>query len=112
MNIRKEAREGGKEYIDINGHTHRERAVQETCSCRHNCGRQITAEQRENIHEEFWNLSDSEKRFFYSQAVVKTEKKRTYTQNQNSRKKNSFKYYLRAGNVDIQVCKVFFFEHT
>lgn len=111
-NIKKRLRECGMTYEGQGGKVHRSRRVQEsTCekTCFLECGRMISEKQRKIIHKKFWSLNDAEKGQFYSKFVVKvpTERKRSANQNY-SRRKFSYKYFLETNQRRYRVCQRFF----
>lgn len=109
QNVRKKKREAGQEYVDIKGKTHPMRAVKTGCKntiCRFKCSINISPDQRENIHEAFWRLSDSKKGHFYSKYVIQNLKARK--RGDTDRKIFSFEYFLEGNGGKKRVCKEFF----
>ncbi|KAG8241505.1 hypothetical protein J6590_085697 [Homalodisca vitripennis] len=64
-------RQSGQEYGDQKGKVHRGKMVQGECkgTCKFQCAKKITKDERNQIHKRFWSLSDTGKNHFYSKFV-------------------------------------------
>lgn len=110
-NVRKEQREHGKEYTNIKGKVMEKREVKkETCrpKCSFKCAEKFCKEKRDQIHNQFWNLTDSKKSHFFSKYVSKVQPLRKRTKKEISRNRNVFQYYFEFNFEKHRVCKEFF----
>ena len=110
--IRKNKRQSGEEYVNSKGKLTRARSVnaRPTCySCRFKCCEKVSTEQRTDIHSAFWAMSDSAKNCFFEQTTKRVIAKRRSSHNAG-KKKFSYRYYLTADNVQVRVCKKFYFS--
>jgi hypothetical protein len=90
---------------------HRARKVGEGCgtTCRVQCGKRLNEEDREKIHQQFWELNDEQKWHFYSVYVERWIKNRQRTKIESPRKKYTYNYYLqKEDGMRERVCKTFF----
>lgn len=84
--------------------------VQETCreNCTKKCSQTIDISRQSAINKEFWELTYEEQRQFIFSSAKKIIKKRK-TKDGDSRRNNTFVYYLKSDTgTDVQVCKKFF----
>lgn len=112
QNIRKRRRQAGQEYTNTKGERQLGRKVKnrKDCEgkCKFQCSRNITADERHDVFSEFWSLTDTEKHTFYAKTTERTEKERTRTKSQTSRKRFSFKYFVVKKGERVRVCKEFY----
>lgn len=118
----KNRREKGKRYFGrtkINGKwsydiERKPRKLKERCQCRAKNGvlkcSQITEQQREVIFKYFWDLSWGEKKVFVDSTVKSDFIKRARDRKvpEQSRRNQTFKYYLKTGDQEIRVCKTMY----
>lgn len=112
MEVRKRKRQSGKEYEDRKGKVHRARRIQGDCkgACKFKCDTQVSADERKQIHDKFWSLSDTGKSHFYSKFVERHTKQRSRTLHENNRKFSYFYYLGTEKDMRVRVCKEFFFK--
>lgn len=68
-----------------------------------------TEEYRQTIFKLFWEHMNWQERKVYIQTLVRVEPvKRRRGTNESSRRNSSFKYFLKADNKEIRVCKKMF----
>lgn len=92
---RKKLANSGQPYISRNGKFRSGKQIGPACptTCKLKCYAKFNDTIRENIHKEFWNLSDHCKHWKYiNEYVEKTNKKRMTTE--SSRRQYTMKYYL------------------
>jgi len=80
-------------------------------TCRYSCAEKINDEKRKEIFDKFWSLNAAEKHFFIATHVKIGEVKRRSVKKQKEndfKKINSFKYYLKPEDSFIRVCKTLF----
>lgn len=110
-NISKKLCQSGQPYQDNKGNVHNARVVKNLKDCENNCkylcGKKISINERQAIHESFWRLSNNEKLHFYGHNTERSDTKRTQTKNE-SRRQFSFKYFFHINDVKIRICKLFF----
>lgn len=113
-NVRKRLRQSGQSYVDVTGKQHSERKViEETCPerCPFKCQFNFDLNDRQDIHKDFWSLTDEKKNFFYSKFVRKQYAARQRTPHKISRRVFSFLYFFDIGEGKrVQVCQKFFFN--
>lgn len=72
------------------------------CACPKRCTQQLSLKMRRQIFNMFWNIGSYEGRCgFLNSCVNEAPKKRQYTKNEDSRRKNTRKYFLKG----VEVCK-------
>nr|CAI5847250.1 unnamed protein product [Callosobruchus analis] len=85
--------------------------VQGKCSsntCPFKCPNKISEEQQTNITSQYWKPSKKEQRLFVNGCIKQISKIRNTT-NTESRRQNTYRYYLkRSDGIDTIVCKTFF----
>nr|CAI5842452.1 unnamed protein product [Callosobruchus analis] len=85
--------------------------VQGKCSsntCPFKCPNKISEEQQTNINSQYWKLSKKEQRLFVNGCIKQISKIRNTT-NTESRRQNTYRYYLKSSDgIDTIVCKTFF----
>ena len=109
-------RETGQQYVNVSGKTVLARKVQESkhsVTCRMNCENKITADDRQLIHEDFWTLTESQKRDYFARTTHRESKKRTRSGRAHRTDKirnrvYAYKYYFVVRDVRIQVCKSYY----
>ena len=109
-------RESGKQYINVAGKTVSARKIQHrkhSFNCRMKCEDKMTADDRQVIHDEFWTLSESQKRNYFARTTCRESKKRTRTDrgrrtNKIRSRVYSYKYYFVVNDVRVQVCKSYY----
>lgn len=75
--------------------------------CVKNCPKNIDAQRQNEINSQFWEMSNTDQRTFLFGCIKKCPKGRKTTQ-RDSRRENSFKYFLKdVYGLDISVCKTF-----
>ena len=111
-NIRKRQRQAGKQYTDSKGNVQRQREIKskKDCEgkCKFRCSLNITADERNAIFSEFWNLSDDGKQTFYAKTTERVVKERVRTKAAKSRRKYSYKYIFIKDEANVRVCKEFY----
>ncbi|XP_046812324.1 uncharacterized protein LOC124421344 isoform X1 [Lucilia cuprina] len=107
-NIRKKLRESGKDYININNTKMPARKIKPACyNCFLKCAYIFSKEDRMNLHQSFWNMSDDEKNNFYIKFVARHPVVRRRTL-KSAKKEFSFLYYLEKDKITYRVCRTFF----
>nr|CAI5858334.1 unnamed protein product [Callosobruchus analis] len=85
--------------------------VQGKCSsntCPFKCPNKISEEQQTNINSQYWKLSKKEQHLFVNGCIKQISKIRNIT-NTESRRQNTYRYYLKSSDgIDTIVCKTFF----
>nr|CAH7725895.1 unnamed protein product [Callosobruchus chinensis] len=85
--------------------------VQGKCNsntCPFKCTNKISEEKQTNINSQYWKLSKKEQRLFVSSCIQQISKIRNTT-NTESRRQNTYRYYLKnSGGIDTIVCETFF----
>ena len=79
-NRKKASREHGERYVSVSGKTVLARAIRvanHSAACRMGCEGNITARQRQEIHDDFWKLCESEKRHYFARTTQRECKKDT-----------------------------------
>ena len=113
-NVRKAAHEAGKEYISIRKKVVPEKRIKTLKDCKNNClfkcQTKITENERNNIFNKYYTLSEHGKRLFILSTTRKfnIERHRKNKTDANSRRKQSFVYTFQIGSNQIPVCKVFY----
>ncbi|XP_067634692.1 uncharacterized protein [Eurosta solidaginis] len=113
QNVRKNLRNRGLPYVSNKGKQMPGKTLGQACSrsCFYTCTRNISTEERQLILDHFWSLSPTEKQTFYANFVKQEEvkRRRCETKRQDDpKKKNSFKFYLKSCTKTVQVCRRFF----
>ena len=115
-NKNKGRRERGKQYTSVSGKNVPSRTVhmeKHPQPCRMGCEEKISADERQEIHNDFWKLSEPEKRHYFARTTKCEYKKRTRTDRERRTNKNrsrtySYKYYFVVHESVIQVCKSYY----
>lgn len=85
--------------------------IKEPCNknvCILKCSEIIKETRQIDINKQYWDLDKQSQRLFVHSCVKKLSKKK-FTVGSESRRSNTFKYYLRDCNgLEVQVCKTFF----
>ncbi|XP_050505580.1 uncharacterized protein LOC126883909 [Diabrotica virgifera virgifera] len=82
--------------------------VKEVCKCPMNCHRKISKTRRESINKQYWTLSKDQQRLFIFKCTKKFPKRRDTLKTGNSKRTNTFKYFLLVEEgLEVNVCKVF-----
>lgn len=77
-------------------------------ACQHNCGRKFKETVRHEIHELYWGLGNYERqRSWLLSCVKKVPIKRRKQEACQSRRQNSFKYYINWNDEELEVCQQF-----
>lgn len=110
--IRKKCRQSGKAYVSTSGKQQPPKAMKyKNCSkCKYKCNQFINEQLAQNIFDDFWSLTDSEKLHFYDKTTKSEPKKRVRKENKNSNRPrvNSFQYNFVIDVKVIRVCKAFY----
>lgn len=79
-------------------------------SCKFNCSKKITDSEREKCFEQYYHLEQDRKYDYLAMTTEcqKKERQRIDNGDHDSRRKNSFKYFLEVEGEKIRVCKPFF----
>lgn len=98
-----------KPYINAKGKEVTPKAFDESfvCNCPKKCTdpKKLSVKIRRQIFNMFWNIGSYEGRCaFLNSCVNEAPKKKQYTKNENSRRKNTRRYYLKG----VEVCKLTF----
>lgn len=108
-NIRRKKRESGQEYTDTNNKKIPARTMKPPChGCCFKCADIFTLEERLNIFNSFWSLTDKQKSSFYFQFVIREPAKRHRTCSEEIIKQFSYKYYFEKEQSIHRVCREFF----
>lgn len=110
QNVRKRKRQAGESYTSTKGNVKRAREIKTTkdCEgkCKYHCGLYFSQNQRKEIFNNFWKLSDTEKNSFYGNTTDCQLKERK--RGISDRKKKTIKYYLVKDMERVRVCKEFY----
>ncbi|KAL0878742.1 hypothetical protein ABMA27_003789 [Loxostege sticticalis] len=110
-NIRKAKHQRGEAYISRRGKYVPERRVQNTkdClkSCKYKCSERISDTDREHIFKAFYSLNANEKKHFLLNTTERNYIKHK-SDDENHRRKHSFKYFFLVRAVRHTVCKNFY----
>lgn len=84
--------------------------MKEPCGekCNFKCTTNFSLEQRQTIHQAFWNIDPTSKLNFYAKFTTQNTTTRKRTKKEISRRAESYKYYFEKDAINVQVCKVFF----
>ena len=110
-NKRKSKRNHGKAYTQVSGKLRRERKVQEfqhgpDSKCRFSC-KEISSEERESFHNEYWGLGDVTRQRDLLLKYVEEEDVVTRKTSSQDRKHVSRKFFMPGGK---RVCKALFLK--
>lgn len=102
----------GFSYQSRNGSHRSDRKVKPPCpeTCRYKCTFNFTADDRQQIHQEFWQLSREQKYDYYNRMVERINCKRKRIKDAPRTFTYVYHFIVRSTDVRMQVCKVFF--HT
>lgn len=114
-NIRKAAREAGKEYKSVRNKIVPAKRLKTTKDCQnkclYNCQKLISEIERQNIFERYYyTLNEHGKKLFLLATTTRfnVERHRKNKTNQNSGRKQTFSYYFEIRGQRIQVCKTYY----
>lgn len=86
-------------------------SVKELCNvntCALKCTTTIGIERQNDINKQYWSLDKTTRQQFVFNCVKGQMKKRSTVEHHNSRRNNTFQYFLKnADGEDVRVCKVF-----
>jgi hypothetical protein len=102
--IRKIRANTNQRYINSKGNEVKPKEFDENfeCGCPKACTQQLSLKMRKQIFNMFWGIGSYEGRCaFLNGCVNEAPKKRQYTKNEDSRRKNTRKYFLKG----VEVCK-------
>lgn len=112
MNVNRRACQTGREYQDVKGKMRKERCFKtnKDCEtkCKYLCAKKISLQERGDIFNGFWGLSNDAKLNFYDKNTEKIKKNRKQTAKKDSRRRYTFKYYFHVSGNKIRTCKAFF----
>jgi len=109
---RKAARNSWQGYTNASGKEIPANTLQPPCAgeCSRKCGRLLSPQQRQVVHERFWKLGSPAKQWEY--IVFHTKRNpvvKRRNPGQNSRRDMTLKYYLPGSDGEsVQVCKRMF----
>jgi len=108
-NVAKAAFNSGQEHITPRGLHRKARELKPPCGNKCNrCARCITPEERLKIHQDFWQLSDINRKRDYITRHIRSSKPQT-TNTLSERCKNSIRtYFFTIDNEEVRVCKTMF----
>lgn len=112
-NVRKEKRARGEGYLSARNKIVPPKVIKnlkDCTKCMHKCDSLISKDERKEIFSEFYKLNDLAKKMFLTAncMVCVPLRRRSGKNEDNSRKKVSFKYFFTIKERKIQVCKQFF----
>ena len=110
QSIRKRRRNNGEDYETSKGKKIQRRCMKRAnCKCKFKCKDKISEEDQRWIFNNYWMKTYDDQREYIRENVIKTEKRRKTTKEQ-SRRKNTYEYFLtRKDETDKhKVCKRFF----
>jgi len=111
-NVRRKLCQSGKEYVSRRGKTIPAKTIKTrkdcSSSCKFGCTKKISAEERQNIFEDFYKLSQNEKYHFYGRTTEKIDKLRCVKKGSPSHRHCTFHYFLFVGNDKHRICKDFY----
>lgn len=110
-NVRQKSRQSGEQYVDQKGKVHAAKSVQKVgCKpkCTHSCMIYFNENERQSIHNMFWELNDESKNHFYSKFVQRCTAKRHKKQQKQIKRQYSYKYHFQHNETIIQICQQFF----
>lgn len=111
-NVRKSAKDAGKDYLSVTGLIKPKKNLKPPCTCRKKCWEKINENERINIFEQFYKLPVESQNQYLSDCVDEFEKKsqRLRTQKSKSRRNFSRNYFLKCKGIDekIEVCQTMF----
>lgn len=113
-NVRKKAHDEGKEYMSVRKKLVPAKGVltKKNCltSCVHGCQKFISDQERNIIFQNYYTLDEQAKKLFLLTTFQKflVERHRKGKNAQNSRRKNTFRYYFNVSDQRIEVCKLFY----
>lgn len=96
----------GKDYVSTRNKSVAKRTMKIPCSisCKFECAKRVTEEQRKEIFEKYWSLGCLEKqRFFILKSMTQIKHKDNL---QRRRENNNYHFYI--DNNEVRVCKQFF----
>lgn len=111
-NVRKKAKDEGKEYISVTGKTKPTKVLRSACACRMKCNEKISEDNRKYLFEAFYTLPVESQNQYLSDSVEEFEKKtqRIRDNKSDSRRNFSRKYFLKIQDrtEKVEVCQTMF----
>jgi len=113
-NKRKTRRQSGNEYVGVSGKpAPARRVLPHHSDCRFECILKFDDAQGQYVHDDFWKLTDLEKRHFYARTTKQFPKRRTRLNrstrtNKVRHKVNTYEYYFMTNTTMERVCKSFY----
>ena len=106
---RKKKKSAGETYVSTVGKIVPQRQVGPPCTaaCKNKCSINFTDDTRQTIFDNYWKLSEIQKKEFILKYVQKCKKKRSTT-GKESRTNYIRKYYLPIESEVFRVCRAFF----
>ncbi|KAL0127565.1 hypothetical protein PUN28_003086 [Cardiocondyla obscurior] len=115
VNIKKNARLKGEEYIGVGGKIVPAKKMGQPCLCRMHCSYKIDEKEREELHKAFWkNYTWQQRKQYIASSVKESPKQRTRLRNVRSEPSSlrcrqvTFTYSLLLKDKFITVCKSMF----
>ncbi|EGI67083.1 PREDICTED: uncharacterized protein LOC105144465 isoform X1 [Acromyrmex echinatior] len=115
VNLKKNARLKGEEYIGVGGKIVPAKKMGHPCVCRMHCAEKIDEKEREELHKSFWRIYTWQQRKQYiAKSVKESPKQRTRLRNNVQPERSSrcrqvtFTYSLLLKGEFITVCKSMF----
>lgn len=107
--VQKNLRQAGNSYEDSRGKIVKKAEMRECCntSCSKKCSTKFSEAHRRVLFNNFWTLSDEQKRFYYGHNIIAFKKKQA-TSGLDSRRIWSREYSFLQNNERIVVCQTFF----
>lgn len=80
--------------------------IDDACNCKtKECDKKMNREDRQNIHEQFWNMSKNDQTIWLSSKITETCSKRKV---EGSKRNYSRKYYFDQNENRVEVCQKYF----
>lgn len=101
----------GKDYETRSGRIVAEKIFSdELCNCARKCNGKIPTDERKNLFQSFYTLSNYNEQNFFLKSCIKSSsvKRRRPTNQSKPSRSHSFSFFLRVKNDDVQVCKTYF----
>lgn len=106
---RKELRNRGQEYKTKKGETVKSRKSESLGPCRNKCSEKVPDYVREKLFEEYWGMSNYNRRYSYIASLVQLEepkRRRVWSENENNHfRLVSIKYNIEIHGTKVLVCK-------
>lgn len=108
-NVQKTRRQSGKSFLSRKNKVILEKNVKAPCTnCIFHCVNIFSDEERNNIFQSFWSLSDDDKNSFYNTFFTRHYAKHRKKNSASYIKKFSYRYYLEKNQTLYRVCRTFF----